>query len=267
MLKMLKEVDRIVRGDVTHPAVLRSGTIEIAMGRIAAAVVVLGAFYGICMGSFAALRENGEWMQVVATTVKVPALFILTLLITFPSLYVFNALVGSRLDLRALMRLLVAALGLTLAVLASLGPIVVLFSASTTHYPFMVLLNVVAFALAGTLGLAFLLQTLHRLSVVESAIEAENAPEALFIEDDEKPQEKGELTVTEGALDAVKGYVLGPHVKTVFRIWVVVFGLVGAQLSWVLRPFVGYPGQEFEWFRTRESNFFEGLWQAITGLF
>ena len=39
-----------------------------------------------------------------------PALFFLTLVVTFPSLYVFNALVGSRLNLLALFRLLVAAL-------------------------------------------------------------------------------------------------------------------------------------------------------------
>ncbi len=267
MLNMLKEVDRIVRGDATHPSALRSGSIEISIRKIALAVVVLGAIYGVCMGSFAALRENGEWRQVVATTIKVPALFFLTLLITFPSLYVFNALVGSKLNLAALLKLLFAALGLTLAVLASLGPIVVLFSASTTNYPFLVLMNVVAFGLAGILGLAFLLQTLHRLSLAEQAPSDDKIFEiSENSETADDPQSVKSVT-KKGALDAMHGYVLGPHVKTVFRIWVVVFGLVGAQLSWVMRPFVGYPGQEFSWFRARESNFFEGLWQAITSLF
>ena len=37
-------------------------------------------------------------MQWLATTLKVPALLFLTLAVTFPSLYVFNALVGSRLN-------------------------------------------------------------------------------------------------------------------------------------------------------------------------
>jgi hypothetical protein len=265
MLNMLKEVDRIVRGDATHPSALRSGSIEIAIGKIALAVLVLGAIYGVCMGSFAALRVNGELRQVVATTIKVPALFFLTLLITFPSLYVFNALVGSKLNFAALLKLLFAALGLTVAVLASLGPIVVLFSASTTNYSFMVLMNVVAFALAGILGLAFLLQTLHRLSLVESAQADDQVFEAAA-EAETEDSSAGKPSVGKGALDAIEGYVLGPHVKTVFRVWVVVFGLVGAQLSWVMRPFVGYPGQEFSWFRARESNFFEGLWQAISTL-
>ncbi|MCY2952941.1 MAG: hypothetical protein NTU53_13345 [Planctomycetota bacterium] len=52
----------------------------------------------------------------IATTFKVPLLFFLTLLITFPSLYVFNALVGSRLLIRSVLRLLVASLAVILAV-------------------------------------------------------------------------------------------------------------------------------------------------------
>lgn len=260
MLHMLKEVDRIVRGEATHPSAMRGGTIEVSIGKIALAVIVLGAIYGVCMGSFAALRDDGEWRQVVASTVKVPALFFLTLVITFPSLYVFNALVGSKLNVAALLRLLFASLGLTLAVLASLGPIVVLFSASTTNYPFMVIMNVVAFALSGLLGLAFLLQTLHRLTVAETA----SADDPIFEKTEGTEKAKSRAA---GVLDRLQGHVLGPHVRTVFRIWVVVFGLVGAQLSWVMRPFVGYPGQEFSWFRARESNFFEGLWHAVTTLF
>ena len=107
-------------------------------------------------------------LQVVASMVKVPLLFYLTLLVTLPSLYVFNALVGSRLTLGTVVRLLVASLGVMVAVLASLGPIVAFFSVSTASYPFMLLFNVVVFAVAGVLGLSFLLQTLHRLSILDS---------------------------------------------------------------------------------------------------
>lgn len=64
------------------------------------------------------------------------------------------------------MRLLVASTAVTLAVLASFGPIVAFFSVTTTSHPFIMLLNVFFCAVAGLLGMAFLLQTLHRLSVV-----------------------------------------------------------------------------------------------------
>ena len=100
------------------------------------------------------MHDDGpRYEQLLATTLKVPALFILTLLVTFPSLYVFNALVGSRLNVAAVLRLLIASLGVNLAVLASLGTIVAFFSVSTPNYGFMVLLNVVVFAVAGLVGL------------------------------------------------------------------------------------------------------------------
>ena len=55
--------------------------------------------------------------------------------------------------------------------------------------------------------------------------------------------------------------------KLVFRCWVIVFGLVGAQMGWVLRPFVGNPNQPFQWFRERESNFFQAVWETAVTLF
>lgn len=217
------------------------------------------------------MRLTGpEWRQLLAAVVKVPALFLLTLAITFPSLYVFNALVGSRLRFWDVMRLLIAGIAVTLAVLTSFGPITAFFSVSTTSYPFMVLLNVLMFAVAGLLGLSFLLQTLHRLSVIHSQM-PQPIPEESF--------DAGQLSGTLGSvpntgpadpaspLEMPAGHLLAGHVKTVFRCWIVVFGLVGAQMSWVLRPFIGNPDQPFTWFRPRQSNFFEAVWHALLSLF
>ena len=60
---------------------------------------------------------------------------------------------------------------------------------------------------------------------------------------------------------------LNRDVVTVFRIWILVFGLVGAQMAWVLRPFLGSPHNVFTWFRPRTSNFFEAVVHAIQHLF
>jgi hypothetical protein len=57
----------------------------------------------------------------------------------------------------------------------------------------------------------------------------------------------------------LEGQVSSRNVRTVFRIWVLVFGLVGAQTGWVLRPFIGDPSKPFTFFRERQSNFFEGV--------
>ena len=175
-------------------------------------------------------------------------------------------------------------LGVTLAVLASFGTIVAFFSFTTTSYPFMLLLNVVVFAAAGGLGLMFLLQTLHRLSVAQippataAAGDARSgvAAAALCLPRSKRirwmsrsiPYRRGlRHAPAAGALDRLEGHILGPHIRLVFRIWVLVFALVGAQMSWILRPFIGSPNQPFTWFRPRQSNFFEAVANAISRLF
>jgi hypothetical protein len=58
----------------------------------------------------------------------------------------------------------------------------------------------------------------------------------------------------------------GPAARRMLTGWFVLYGVVGAQLSWFLRPFLGAPGEPFELLRGLRSNFFEfaagPLWQA-----
>jgi hypothetical protein len=314
LIAWLKQLDRILRGEATRPDDMAEHNIPISISGLALVILLLAMIHGACMGTFALFRVvddpalHGVYhraMQLIATTVKVPILFLLTLAITFPSLYVFNALVGSRLSFVALMKLLVAALAVNVTVLASLGPIVAFFSVSTTGYSFMVLLNVAVFAVAGVLGLYFLLQTLHRMSILpplttptagspkpsQSAARTESANDEPAASDDnqtdstadadtqdnakaadgnESPTEDepvdAQMVEQPGALDWLGGNVLGDHVRTVFYCWVVLFGLVGAQMGWVLRPFIGDPDKPFTWFRPRESNFFEAVWHSFLDL-
>jgi hypothetical protein len=277
MWKSLKQLDQVLRGEATRLPALREQKIEIPAGGLFLVIVVLGLFYGACMGCYAVFRpEEPSYMQIVASIVKVPALFLLTLAVTFPSLYVFNALVGSQLRVLSVLRLLIAALAVNLAVLASLGTIVAFFSVCTESYAFMVLLNVAVFAVSGVLGLTFLLQTLHRLSIAGREpqipavpVEAAQSPQPPPLPGESPSPQVPVAQVAEepGPLDRTVGHVLGRHVKAVFTCWVVVFGLVGAQMGWVLRPFVGAPSVEFQWLRARESSFFEAVWRAAQALF
>jgi hypothetical protein len=278
LLNAFGDIDDLLRGDRTRPQSLTERGLEIHARRLAVLIVALCMIYGLCMGAFSLVKEvppelvgrSGRYRQVLASVVKTPALFFLTLVVTLPSLYVFNALVGSRLRLLSLIRLLVASLAVNAAVLASLGPIVAFFSVSTSSHAFIVLLNVAAFAAAGILGLMFLLQTLHRLTTlqlwkpapgvsdeadagatpVEAASDAEASPPA------REPS----------ALDMPEGQVLARHTRVVFRCWVVLFALVGAQMGWVLRPFIGAPELEFTWFRERRSNFFAAVLRSLSEL-
>ena len=306
MLIWLRYLDRVIRGEATRPAALRNGEIEQPVGGLAILGIILGAIYGICMGCYALFQGgHAPLLQVFATTLKVPILFFLTLAVTFPSLYVFNAHVGSRLSVLSVLRLLVISLIVMLTVLASLGPIVAFFAASTTSYPFMLILNVLIFTIAGFLGLRYMLMTLHRLSLAivdsvhtpaftttqlvtpssppvmdfpgsfQTPQSAPTVPPASVLPDPNAPTPPPVARTSvptppkppSGALDNLAGSLISKDVRTVFRVWIVVFGLVGAQMAWVLRPFLGSPQHTFSWFRPRESNFFEAILYALSHLF
>ena len=248
----IKQLDRLLRGDATRFEALKRGTFDVDAAAVASVILMLGLFYGLCMGSFGLFQGRaGALPQLVATTGKVPLLFLLTLLVTFPSLYVFNALIGSRLTLASTLHLIISAMAIMLAVLASLGTIVAFFSVSTNDYSFILLLNVVVFAISGALGMKFLLQTLHRLTLAQDAEDRLDAP----------------MPEPGGALDKTKSHAISANVTTIFHIWIVVFGLVGAQMGWVLRPFIGSPDKAFTLFRLRESNFFEAVARTFWVLF
>jgi hypothetical protein len=52
--------------------------------------------------------------------------------------------------------------------------------------------------------------------------------------------------------------------KRLLLFWLVLYGLVGSQLGWTLRPFFGSLGRPFELFREVEGNFYS---QVITSFF
>ena len=275
-----KDLDRLLRGEATRLGALKRGHIEIDQGKLPWIIIAMGVLYGACMGCFALANSDFKisMLQTLSSMGKVPILFFATLLVTFPSLYVFNALVGSRLTLVSVWRLLLSGLAVMMTVLASLGPIVAFFSISTTNYPFMLLLNVVVFGLSGFLGLKFLLGTLQRLTVVlyeKPAAPALGSPAGSpAIQGDAELDEVltifGEDDVKQGALDRVEARAMAANVRQVFGLWMIAFGLVGSQMAWVLRPFVSDPDRTtFVLIAQRESNFFaavaETLMRVISG--
>ncbi|MFO0858105.1 MAG: hypothetical protein U0640_12200 [Phycisphaerales bacterium] len=233
----LRHLDQLLRGKhTTEEQAMRGISLPLAINL--PLVFVLGGVYGACMGCYALIRLWGNpkaqdgFMQTIASIVKIPALFILTLIVTFPSLYVFNALVGARLTFKATIELLVAAIVVSLAVAASLGPILVFFTLSTDSYPFMVVLNVILLAIAGIIGLGFLLGSLRKIA---------NAA-------------------------AMTGQAESTSGDAIFKVWVLIYGLVGLQMGWILRPFIGHPSAAFEWFRPRTGSFFTGFFESLSRL-
>src|SRR5436305_5960109 len=112
MITWIAALDRVLKGEVTRLSALRTGTIDVPVRGLSTVILLLGVLYGTGMGVFAVVArwktpalEMG-FEQLAASALKVPALFFLTLIVTLPSLYVFNALVGSRLSFDTVLRLL-----------------------------------------------------------------------------------------------------------------------------------------------------------------
>ncbi len=221
--------------------------------------VVLAAIYGFFIGWYSVFsRPQSEWMQIVACLWKVPALFLLTLFLCVLSLYVFSTLLGSRLSFGHTLKLLMIIVTITVTVLASFGAIVAFFSLSTTKtissYHFMKLLNVAFFAVGGFFGVGALRKGVKLLLTA--------ADEPLLRPDAEKPGAPPPPLLRPRLGEPMPR----DHSKAVFRIWIFIYAMVGAQMGWVLRPFLGHPGSPFTWFRVREANFFADVWRAITEL-
>jgi hypothetical protein len=227
----LKSLDALLRGEHTRKDDLQEGRVGLQARRLVLLGLLLGALYGAGMGLYAAVGgRDGGWRHMASAAVKLPLLFLLTLLVTFPSLYVFSALANSRLRLRETLRLLVAAITVMLGVLASFAPVTAFFTLSTDSYRFLLFLNVVFCSLAGLVGLGFLLRAVKLVFPDEKASRDE-----------------------------------GGRARRIFRVWLALFAAVGAQMAWILKPFVGNPHLTFEWIRpSRAMNVFEFVLRSLT---
>lgn len=226
----LRCVDHVLRGHHTSEAARTGQAATVPVHTLIRLTLALGAVYGASLGMYGLSHGvEGAWKQLVSATIKLPLLFPLTLAVTLPSLYVFGALLGSPLGHAATLRLLLIVGVVNTAVLASLGPVFVFFAASTNSYPFLLLLNVAFAAAGGFVSLVVLRRGL------ENGFAAANP---------------GERRVARRVLVA----------------WSAVYAAVGAQMGWLLRPFLGAPSEGFAWLRGRESSFFEAVLRTLADL-
>ncbi len=258
-MRGLREIDRILRGDLNSASNLRERGIALHLGHVILANILLAAFAGACLGVFGvANRDEPEFRFMLADAIKVPLLLGLTLAITFPSLYVFNALVGSPLSVAQLGQLMAATLSVLVAVLASFGPIVAFFSITSTSYPFILLLTVAVFIVASGFAMNFLWRAVLNWTI--RSVRPQTIPPS-----EANHSESVHATNPVGSEhpETISNVLTDWAVIKVFAIWIIAFALVGTQMSWVLRPFIGAPEMDFTWLRPRHDSFFEAVAKAI----
>jgi len=179
--------------------------------------------YGAVMGS------THSRHQMLSSAIKLPALFLMTLIVCLPTLYFFNVLFGSNQSLTQNFALILTAITVTAVLLLSFAPIVLFFLLTTSHYQFFKLLNVGVFAITGSIGVVFLSQGMHIVSA--------------------------------GGKEGKRAR------RNVMRFWIVVYAFVGSQMAWTLRPFIGAPSMEFELFRQLGGNFYANILASLGEIF
>jgi hypothetical protein len=186
-------------------------------------IVCLSAFHGFVMGTLGALP------QMLSSAVKVPLLYLLTLVVCYPVLYVVNVIMGSRLSFSQTLALILLAVAMNAILLASCAPIVLFFRITGAKYDFLKLLHVLIFAFSGVWAM---------------------------------------LALWRGLLAMCETSNLYPRQAVrILKIWIIVFAFVGSQMAWSLRPFVGSPDFEFQLFRKgQEGNFYQAVGTSMVRL-
>jgi hypothetical protein len=206
--------------------------------------IILFAIYGLIIGS------THSWAQMLSSAIKLPALYLITLAICLPTLYFFDVLFGSRLTIGQYAALLLSNVAIVSVLLFALAPVTIFILISSPNYRFFLLLNVLIFAITGFFGIKIFYQGVSFLNKHDRG-QDENKDVDLDLENDIDPtQAKSSAQIR----------------KSLMRAWLILYGLVGSQMGWTLRPFVSSSGEQFELIRKIESNFYIQVWQSLVTL-
>lgn len=180
----------------------------------------------LCVYGFITGLSHG-WMQALSTAVKIPLLFLLTLAFTLPALYFFAlALLNIQFSVAQAGVVVLSGIGTTAFLLLGLSPVTLFFVLTSSNYAFFQLIAVLFVAVGGVTGLYYILRG---FTWVDQHRELTgNSPGSMLL-----------------------------------RVWVVLFGFVGAQMTWRLSPLIGDPAQPFILMQPSRDNFFVDVFKAI----
>ena len=266
------------------------------------------AFYGAVLGA------SNSWAQALSSLVKLPLLFLATLAICLPTLYLFNLVFGARLSVMQSVTLIMVCVTVISVLTLAFAPISLFFLISAHNYAFFKLLNVAILVMTAIVGLRFLTSGMRALNAHQE-VKAERVdsppqpalppqPQLVAVGAPALAQSNGTFAAPDpnGAAPAApmpvpvqapqpmpmppmqlphmpmqhmpaRRPVAGaapaerPASMTLLYIWILLFGFVGTQLAWTLRPFFGDPGQPFGLFRKIDGTFYADIFRTIGHLF
>ncbi len=306
-------IERILRDrEGLWKQILAEHRLKNLIGQLVVSSAVALGCYGAVLGASASIP------QALASAVKLPILFLVTLVICLPTLYLFNLVFGARLSIRQAIALVLVAVTVISALSLAFAPVSLFFLVTAPNYAFYKILNVVILMLTGVVGLSVLLDGMTSLNKLGVTKPVAQPPAQPAIEPPAEPQPAAAVPALVGApaetpavqppngVVATVGHPAPPLPMPPFvpqfpgqqfpgqqfpgqpyghfapglrrpeeprvnvgliRIWVLLFGFVGTQLAWTLRPFVGSPDEGFQIFRGIEGNFYVNIVETIGKLF
>lgn len=218
--------------------------------------------YGAIIGA-----SNG-WQQMISSAIKLPALYLITLVICLPTLYFFDILFGSVLAFSQYTALILTTVAVISVLLFSFAPITLFFLISIRDYNFFLLFNVAIFAVTGLVGVKMFYQAM-RLIAQQEPIAVKELEESRFEQTELQRTSNDFIPVDAQELKGLQRLKEDGLQKTrvrLLQLWLVLYALVGSQLGWTLRPFFGAPSEPFQLFRNLEGNFYGQVWRSLLTL-
>jgi hypothetical protein len=192
------------------------------IGRQLLIICLFTFLYGMGMGAYHSA------LQALSAGIKLTMLFLATIVICFPSFFIIQQVLGSRMSVRQMMMIVMSGLVLISTIILSFIPIVLFFQLTGGNYHFLQLLHVAVFVFAGFFGLRLMVEALKY---------------------------------------ACETKAIYPEIGvSVFKVWVVILAFVSVQLAWNLRPFLCEKSEAFKITRKHEGNFYTAIIYSIQQL-
>jgi hypothetical protein len=161
-----------------------------------------GEYHTITLSEGAILKQAAAWRLPIWTSLKVPALFLANLAVCLFAFYVMNLFIGVDMRFGSMVMVTLLALAATGVMLAVFVPVIAVFAVCTESYHFVKVMHVATFTIAGFFGLRVLAEGLGRLAPPE---------------------------------------VPGRRLGVLLSAWLILYMVVGGQLAWMMKPFLGTP--------------------------
>lgn len=196
------------------------------IGQMGLVALVCFMLYGFIMGTYNHFPE-----QSISGMIKLPIVFLISLLVCLLPLYLIGILLNLRMYFRQIAGLFIMGVCATSLVGVCMAPITAfcLFTIKGgMRYNMLMILNVVILGIAGLVGVTYVLRGSRFMAKKRS-------------------QETGVQMKSRRVLWA----------------WMLVYALVGIQLAWELRPYMGKDNLPFEIKRTSTRDFYSTTIQTI----